>query len=206
MDDRLPPRTPPQTMGGLHLPKKLGVAHSVAEVAHDTWSTFESVQEELAQRGLPPLPVPPYTYPGAITIAQLTTEGQDYSKTYVEHLAWYNYVAELVAAIRATLTQIENEMEDIASKMREDERAKAGKAPAVNAMKDLIEQTPRYRELKIEAQRFDQKKRLTEGKLDTMDRNLKLLSRQVEIKRVEFEKHRVGEGMQTRGGPRDIRG
>lgn len=198
--------------GGLRLPSSLGVGASVQREVHEQWTTLPSIQEELGGHGFTPLPAPTFAYPGTVSPEQLTNQNNTlYSTLYAEHLAWYNYTAEIVALIRATLVELENEMDDIASRIRRDEREK-NKRQTVrdnrlsgDDIRDLILQEPRYRSLLQDKQRYDQKKLLMEAKLDAMDRNLRVLSRQVEIRKTELERTQTGSNMPGRGGSYGLR-
>ncbi len=162
----------------------------------------------LTAKGLPLLTKPQFECPDSVTAEELTTyDNTSYSTLYAQHLGWYNYIAEIVARVRAHLIQTDNEMTDISSRLRMQERDKNRTRPKEDKLskediEDLILQDVRYRELTLERQKYQQTKYLTEARLEAMYRNLQVLSRQVTIRSNEFEQSQVGEHMPTRGGQR----
>jgi hypothetical protein len=206
-DEQLPPRTPAHA--GLHLPPSLGTSATTKQEVHAQWRTLEIIEAELAAKGFAPLKQPSFEYPGSVTPEQLTTQNnQDYSTLYAQHLGWYNYTAELVAHVRAYLVQVENEMEDIASRLRIEERKKnkirtKEDKLSKDDIEDVVLQEPRYRELRLEKQKFQQHRLLTEARLEAMYRNLQVLSRQVTIRSNELDQTQIGSnlpGRNQRGG------
>lgn len=209
-DEQLPPRTPAHV--GLHLPPTLGTASSTKQEVHQQWNTLPAIEADLASKGFNALLAPSFEYPGTVTPEQLTNpNNQMYSELYARHLGWYNYTAELLAETRAYLVQVENEMDDIASRLRIQERNKNKTRPKEDKLskediEDAILQEPRYRDLKLDKQKHQQNKLLVEAWLEGMYRNLQVLSRQVTIRANEFEQTQVGSnlpGRNLRGhGPR----
>lgn len=208
-DERLPPRVPAH--GGVHFPQQLGTSAATKQAVHERWSTLTAVEADLAQKGLGVLQQPKFAYPGSVTPEELTTQNnQAYSTLYAQHLGWYNFTAEIVAHVRAYLVQIDNEMEDIASRLRIGERERnKGRQKDEKLSKDDIEdgirQEPRYRDLTLERQRYQQHRLLVEARLEAMYRNLQVLSRQVTIRANEFEQAQIDNNLPKRGQTRGLR-
>ncbi len=195
---------------GLHLPEgSLGPSLSQQHQIQQVWDTIGEVEKELAQRGLIPMNPPPFAYPGFITPDQLTQAlNADYTTLYAQHLAWYNYTAQLLARVKAFLLGVANEMTDIETTIRKDLRDKnreleREKKYSIDDIKDAVQLNDRYRSLAIRQQQFEQNKIEIDSHLDCMDRNLKVISRQVEIRRVEQEADRTESAMPHRG--REVR-
>ena len=191
---------------GLHLPDgALGVSASEQQAIRAKWNTLEEIEEELAGKGLVAMERPPFEYPGAVTPDQLTTQNnQEYSTLYAQHLGWYNFVALTLARVKAMLLQINNEMDDIEVRIRKelkDQNKRLAKDERFNEkdISDSVSSDQRYKELTLEKQRFDQKKLEYDAYLDNMDRNLKVISRQVEIRRLEHEGGKIEGAMPFRG-------
>lgn len=184
----------PQTGGGfgLQLPpeKDLGIAQSTVRAAENAWSTIEKVRARMDAFGLSDNPEPRVECPVVTAEALLSPDYKAYSTVFAAQLQWYNYTVRLLADVRAVLLEVDNAMTDIASSQRQQFRklneraAKADKIP-VNEMDDRIEQDPAYKTLKLQKQQLDQERILLDAKADTLERNLKTVSRQIENRKVE---------------------
>lgn len=191
---------------GLRLPSTMGTSATTKQEVHETWTTLEGEEAKLRAQGLPLLAQPTFERPGSVTPEELTNPNNtSYSTLYAQHLGWYNFIAEVVARVKAHLVQVDNEMTDIASRLRIQEREKnkirqKEDKLSKDDIEDTVLQEPRHRELTLERQRFYQSRLLAEAQLEAMYRNLQVLSRQVTIRSNEFEQSQVGEGVATRGG------
>ncbi len=207
----VPPEKP--VARGLHLPTgALGVPASEQKSIHEQWNTLDEVEAEIASKGLVAVDRPSFDYPGPVTPAQLTTTlNKDYSELYAYHLGWYNFVSITLARVKAMLLQLDNEMTDIETRIRKELKEKnrrIAKEERFNEkdITDATNQDQRYRELTLQKQRFDQKKIEYDAYLDCMDRNLRVISRQVEIRRIEMEAGGTSNAMPHRGRPPLVRG
>lgn len=181
----------PQT-GGLQLPdqKNLGISASEARATENAWSTIDKVRARMTAFGIADNPEPRVECPVVDAEALLTNDYKAYTTVFAAQLQWYNYTVRLLADVRAVLLEVDNAMDDLASAQRQrfrkinESAAKADKVP-VNEMNDLIEQDPTYRTLKLQKQQLDQERILLDAKSDTLERNLKTVSRQIENRKAE---------------------
>lgn len=182
--------------GGLRLPATIsGAGADQEEAIHNDWDTYDEaarfVEMEL---GLPPLTEPGYS-PPTLELGDLEATGKDYSEKYLMFLGWFNYAQQEENKAACKVLQIDNEMKQIAAKMREGMRerspktTKAGekKAPPAAEMDDRLRLDPRYLELGQQLQFNQHVRKLIESKRETYESSMKLLSRNIEIKRMEFE-------------------
>jgi len=191
--------------GGLSIPKNVGVGETEQQKIHSTWDTIDKVEAELGMDGFIPMTTPEFECP-QVTEEELTTEdSKSYTQTFARQFAWFNYSSQVLARVTVRLLQVENEQAIIASKMRDGfkERIRNG-APkmTVEEMKDQINLDPRYQELMLQAQIYQQKKTVLSAFAEGIERGLKVISRQVEIRKGEIEQSRVnipnrGYGMRT---------
>jgi hypothetical protein len=179
----------PQT-GGLHLPKDIGVSDSEAQTIAHRWSTIGAVDARLKKFGIHDNMEPDIICP-IVSAEELTNPDiQRYTVVYAAQLRWYNYAVRLHADIKAVLLGVENEMADIESAKRIhfrqlDEGKKDKDKMSATEMKDLILQDPRYRELRLEEQHLSQQHLKMSAWVESLDRNLKVVSRQIENRRAE---------------------
>jgi len=121
------------------------------------------------------------------------TSPEAYAKLYTEHLHWYNYAAPYMAEIRATLSGTKTALNDMETTIRDGIRrtsiSKEDKL-TVQELKDVVWLDPRYQELQLLHQKYEQMKDMMSAHMDIMDRNMKLISRIEEERKVEFSGER----------------
>jgi hypothetical protein len=181
----------PQT-GGLQLPKDVGVSESTADAVVNAWSTIQRVEARMGARGLNDNPEPDIECPVVTAEALLAPDIKDYTVTYAAQLRWYNYVVILLGDVRAILLEVENAMEDIASSKRlafKKQNALLAKNDKTSEkeMMDHIFQDPYYKTLNLQKQTLEQERIKLDAKSDTLERNLKTVSRQIENRKTESQ-------------------
>lgn len=185
---------------GLSLPPNVGLPASEEQQIHNKWDTADKIEAELAMKGFVQMDLPQFECP-QVTESILTTEDNtEYTRVYAQLNAWFNYTTQLHARIASSLLQAENEMEMIESSMRvsmrerlkgaKDESGKPAKMTA-EQMQDEVNVNARYVELKLIAQEYKQRKITLSAFLDGIERGLRVVSRQVEIRKMEAEQNRV---------------
>lgn len=197
--------------GGLQLPDMIASVGAAKEAAiHSNWDTYALAKDHVEMElGFPP-PAEPQVSPPNITLQDLEANGKDYTDRYLALLHWFNYAQEKEAEAESWIIQFENEMKQIAATMREAMRERSGKtnragerkAPPAAEMEDKIRLNERYLELNTQLQYHTHVKKLVQAKREGFEAKLKLMSRQVEIKRLDYEKTNRGGNMQgDRGIP-----
>lgn len=180
----------PQTGGGLHLPKDVGVSESTARAIENAWSTITRVEARMNARGLHDNPEPLVECPVVTAEALLAPDVKEFTTIFAAQLRWYNYVVVLLGDVRAILLEVENAMEDIASSKRLAFKKLNADLPKNDKMSekemlDHIFQDPHYKELNRQKQELDQERIKLDAKSDTLERNLKTISRQIENRKTE---------------------
>lgn len=181
--------------GGLRIPSIVGPGAEEEEGTHNKWDTFDDVELEMTMMGFPPVPMPSYTCPELTSDMLTTANSKKYTETYQQMESWFNYAANTLARMKALQLQIANEMNKIGRLVKEgapvDDK---GKKPSVGTLIDMVENHPRYEELKLEDQKWEQKKQILQSHVVRLEKDLKLLSRQVEIRRQENDMGNRGSG------------
>jgi hypothetical protein len=171
----------------------MGTPESVAAATESRWSaTITRVNAKMKSSGFFDLPIPQMACPDVTADALLTNDVKQYTITYEGQLRWFNYTVVLLAACRATLLGVDNEMEDIAAKTRiklREFNKNASKEDKVGAqeMSDIIDQDIVYNDLKLQQQELMQHKYLMQARLDVLELCLKVVSRTVEIRKTESQ-------------------
>jgi hypothetical protein len=177
-------------IGGLSLPKDIGISASTAQAIESQWSTISDVDAQLAKQGIHANQEPDVECPDVTAEALLTPDVAAYTRVFSAQLRWYNYVTRLLADVRALLLQVDNEMDDIAAAKRthfrqlNEGRTKTDRM-SVGEMDDLILQDPHYRDLKLQRQKLEQQRMKLDAWESTLDKNLKTVSRQIENRKAE---------------------
>jgi hypothetical protein len=180
----------PSTGNGLRLPRDVGIPESVAQTIESRWNTISVVDARLKAVGFHDNDMPNIECPVVTTEMLVTPDVKEYTTVFSAQLRWYNYVTRLLADVRAVILQLKNEMDDISASKRSgfralnEHKAKADKISPTE-MEDLILQDPHYQELRLQHQQLEQQRIKLDAWADSLDRNLKTVSRQIENRRTE---------------------
>jgi len=187
----IPPRTPPKG-GGLSIPASLGMSPGEEKAATHRWSTLEHVVDSLNSWGFGDATQPSVECPAITPELLLTPDIQQHTVVFAGQLRWHNYAVTLDARIRGEMLQIKNEMEDIEAETRkrlrkENEGRGRGEKLTELGINDEVQTTPRYRELKIRLQELQQMKYELDARITELEQNLKVVSRQIELRKEEAQ-------------------
>ena len=194
----------PQVRGGLQLPKNMGISDHEQQQVKKGWDTIGDVESNLSSKGFIEGDKPPFPRP-TITAEQLTTViNKDYTLLYAQHLAWYNYTSPILAKIKARLLQSKNHRKHLESKLRKELRSKNRMLPREDRLneKDIEDEIwgdEEYRTTVKWEQQYEQTKLELESYLDITENTLRVISRQVEIRKLELNGSDVEDNMPGRG-------
>lgn len=181
--------------GGLSLPTVLaGMSASEEAEIHKRWDTYNDVTEHMENLGFGPPREPSYLEP-TLSVEDLTeSQGKDYTEKYLHFIGWFNYANQICASATAQILQCDNEIKIIEARMREnmrkrtDRKTRSGeaKAPPIVEMADTIRLDPRIVELTQVKQWHTQLLERVSAKRMEFESGRALLSRQIEIKKLEY--------------------
>ena len=187
----------------LRLPSTLpiGAGHAAAQNIVQKWDTADDVEGEIHMRGLVAREKPAFACPELTPDMLTTTDSKSYTETYAHLMSWFGYVSELYARVQADVLQFKNMKDILAAEGRKVsvEVNKGTKKPSKEELEDRLLLNPEYQEVMLKLQRFQQAKLLFEAKLESIDRSLRVVSRQVEIRKLDQEQSRTGGNMPGRG-------
>lgn len=198
-------------MTGLRKPsnKDLAIGASTIEETINTWSTDQQVRHDLeSSYGVSFKYQPPSAPEPSIVAADLTKpDSTGYTELYVNVNNWWAFYAEVLASIRVDVKQFQNTLDLLEAQAR-DELRKQNKnlnredRLSQKEIDDAILTNPALMEVRLKLQKAEQQQMLLAARVETYERNLKLISRQVEIRRLDHEQTMVGGNMPGRkGGP-----
>ena len=194
------------SQGGLHIPGSLGIGRSQEEQIHQSWSTFDEMELLLVRAyGIHPVEQPNCSVP-RITASLLTdASNREFSQIYANFGEWYGFITALYGRVQAKIVEIDNEMSDLVVQNRQrllDAWRQAGgnkrDKPTVQQMSDYNDLQPRVRDLKFEHQKWEQQRLMLQPRKEQLYRDMKIISRQVEIRGQELERNRTGSNMPGR--------
>ncbi len=189
---------------GLQLPT---VSPPEQQKIHSTWDTIDKVEGEIAMKGFVPMDTPEFQCPQITPELLADADNKEYTTAYSQQNAWFNYASQVLAQVSSMLLQCENEMEMIDSRICSGlrrELKESGEKMSAKQMQDEVNLDPRYAEVRLQAQVYKQKKIQLSAFLDGIERGLRLISRQVEIRRMESDQNRTnipGREFQRPGQP-----
>ena len=190
---------------GLRLPRNTALSDEDREHATDSWDTFTAVQEELATQGFMVATAPPPFPAPEVSAEQLTTDlNKNYTTLYAQQLAWLNYTGPILAAVKAKLLQANNALRDVEEKVRKQQREKNKHLAREDRLskediEGVIWSDPTYRPILLEKQRLEQAKSMLDAYVESLGNSMRVISRQVEIRRLELEGGARGDTMPNRG-------
>ena len=176
----------------------LGLGESAEQKLHAVWETLDDVMLEAMKEGFLPVERPNYAPPvlHAQWLDQLTPE--TYHLLNAQLSAWKSYAQSIITILECGIEECDNEMDQLGASIRTQARKTAGKKPSVEETKDLVQINPRYNELRQKRQMLLQKKKMVEPHFDRYGRDLRILSRALEMRGQEL-------GTVGRGDPRGQR-
>jgi hypothetical protein len=196
--------------GGLYVPPDMdSVGEQAEKDIHRRWEYSQEVSEYLENElGVTPPVEPNFACPTLSSDDLTNPDSTAYTTRYAEFMAWYTYLTEVLSRHESKLLEFEYEMEDIASTVRESLRknstrkTKDGetKAPSAGEMEDRIQTNLRFIELKQRKLRTTEIVKRLSAKTEGLYRQIQLLSRQVEIRRQNFDGGNRSSNVQGRGG------
>jgi len=195
------PNRTPVPGGGLRLPVSMGMSPKEEEAVSNRWDTLETVIETLSTWGFREAISPNIEYPSLTADMLLTQDVKMYTTMYTSFLRWFNYSNKMKARVIAELLQLENEMGDIGAETRKRLRREneARKKPlTAKDIDDEIDTNLRHRELHIRAQAVKQMKIEMDAQCEELERSLRVISRNIEVRKEELGDGRKAENMPSR--------
>jgi hypothetical protein len=185
--------------GGLNIPDAAGVGSRLEQELHNIWDTFDLMELKLTQDGFEPMEKPNYNRPTLAPGMLASANGHQITELHEKFGAWHSYAANLLSRIRAATTQVDNEMTVLAIRLRKgaleaSKRAGNKKKPTAKEIEDDVKLDPRYQELMLEKQKYDQQRFIMDSHVESLTRELRIISRQVEIRRQDLEANTGGRG------------
>lgn len=188
---------------GLELQGNLGLGDHTLNEIHHVWDTIEAVRINMMKMGFMPAQRPIYGCPRIDPKMLASAPPEVYATTYAQNIHWLSYASDNLAVVEGTLLQCKNEMELIENQIYKTTCSLAAanqeKKPSDKAIERGVMVDPRWQELLHIQQEMRQSKHFLESAKETCERNLAVLSRFVEFRKMELDRinGRAGMGVNT---------
>lgn len=195
---------------GLHIPETMGVGElslgqQEQHQIHSRWYTSQMVEDELTSWGFAPLSHPGITYPTITPELLSGPDGHRYTQAYQQVSAWLSYSMNLKSRIQSRILEINNEMGRIELEIKkfsiQAAKDRGDKKPTKDLLEDLCMAHPRWEQLLLEKQMCEQRKLGLDSHVARQERDYKLLSRQIEIRKEDRNSGNIGNNLGHRGSP-----
>ena len=196
-------RTPVQ--GGLQIEFHVGVSSDKYDAIVRKWDTLGAVKKGLEDMGINDANRPP-----KITASKLTTpNGVEYQEMHNRYLGWFTFLSPIQASIKSEILGFKGAAVELKAAIKQDYRARGDKVSESELESDL-QLNVQYNHVLVELNKLQQMKLLVDDEIERVERQLALISRQVELRREEFDKTKrdssVGYGMRRYGKSPDGEG
>jgi hypothetical protein len=174
--------------GGLVIESNVGAGETLLKKTQARWDTLDDVEAHLKALKLPELKEPTVAPPEVTAEHLLTPDTKEYTVMFANTRIWYGYATRLLARTNAALLEVGNQLGNLEAalrkKLRQGQRG-AAKADKLSAeqIADEVTTDPDWQDLKLREQKLKQYKLEIAAWFDDLDRQLRLVSRQVEIRR-----------------------
>lgn len=168
------------------------------------WATVHDDAEwELGALGFERLKKPRFTCPDLDPEALTSADLNQYSLMHGRVQAWHNYAENTLAYVESMLISVRRQMEQLLPQLLIEyskvNNPRTGKAYSVADRKALAENTPRYIELLRDKTKLEAQQKLAESYAKGLGRNCALISRHIELRKLDIESGRVGGNIPNRG-------
>jgi hypothetical protein len=172
----------------------------------NVWNTMPWVEDQLEHLGVPPPMEPNHECPVIMPGTLSTLSSMEYTTVYEKILGWFGYLTEKAAYAKSMVLQCENEMayiETLTKKQIQDETAAnpRAKKPTKDEADLRVQLDPRYADLKLISQKWRQLRDGLQARLETVEANMKVVSRHIEIRKLDHEGTNRQENMPGRNKP-----
>jgi len=174
----------------LHVNAPTGLGEVAEQHLHATWETHDGVLVDTMRNGFPAIMRPQYAPPD-LRAHDLDTMTPDVYHLLVAALsAWKTYAQSRISDTDSCILECDNEMKilipSIKIGIREYAKASGTPKPAEKALDDMVLTNPRYIELLHRKQVLVQTRKAIEPHFDRYGRELRILSRTLEMRGQEL--------------------
>jgi hypothetical protein len=176
---------------GLNIPGPVGPGEQEVQQIAARWNTQPLVEAELASEGFYPMSQPEHVLPRITNDLLTSPNNKDYTEAYNSFVAWLGYTRDKLARTQLALLQMKNQKKELERTLRGRifgmANANNQKKPTIKEQEDYIEADATYADLMVRMQHQQQKELVYQSEFERFSDAVKLMSRNVEIRRGHWE-------------------
>lgn len=178
--------------------------YNQTEALAQKWeSVSDTAEQELFHVGFAPIQRPEFTCPILDPQALTKADLHSYAEMHARFQRWHNYAEYTLARVQSILVGIKRQIGQLESQLKiyyaDYKNPNTGKVYSVADRKDLVDGNPRYVELLIDQTKFEQMKAQMEAHVNGLSKSTALISRHIELRKMDIEGDRTGHNMPGRG-------
>jgi hypothetical protein len=163
----------------------------------------DEAEGELTHLGFVRLPKPGFTAPPIDPKALATMNLVQYAEVHLRYQAWVGYSENTLAYIKSMLIGVKRQMEEIRNDLvlhwGKQINPVTSKPFSADDRKSLAESNPRYLELLRDRTKLESQKELTESYLSAFSGTAAVISRHIELRKLDIDAQRANNNMPGRG-------
>lgn len=168
------------------------------------WSGIHDEAEfELNHIGFPRLPKPMFTCPPLDPKALSSMDLVQYGEAHMRYVAWLNYAENTLSYVKSMLIGVKRQMDELHTRLRityrQSANPKTGKPFSVDDSKIFADNNPRYIELLRERTKLESMKELMESQAGSYKESANVISRHIELRKMDIERQGIGHNVPGRG-------
>jgi hypothetical protein len=179
----------------------------VYQQTHDLADKWERVHDtaelELLHMGFPAIQRPNFTCPILDPEALTKADLNSYAEMHARFARWHTYAEYTFARIQSILLGIKRQIDQLQSQLKvyyaDYKNPNTGRVYSIEDRKSLAENNPRYVELLLDQTKFEQMKVQMEPQVNGLSKASGLISRHIELRKLDIEAGRVNNNMPGRG-------
>jgi len=183
---------------------------SQQEVDRQTWEltkywegTHDEAEFEVHHMGFPRLQRPAYTCPTLDPKALSQMNLVQYAETHLRYVGWMNYAENNLAYVKSMLVGVKRQMEELSNRLKvtyaTTKNPNTGRPFSVDDRKLFADSNPRYVELVRERTKLESMRDLSESQYLALKETAAVISRHIELRKMDIESMRTGNNMPSRG-------
>lgn len=183
------------------MPVGIGTERKITIIEH--WDTFNGVEGTVISLGLGELHQPENECPNLTAEMLNEVNSSNFSNTQQWFASWLSFCTELQARVDAQVLQYENMLMVLTAETKKNYRdqhelAGSGKRLTVDELNQKLVLSSEYLSVKHSLQQLEQKKLLLRARVDTLDNSVRLLSRRIELAKIDISAQRHVDGANDR--------
>jgi|SRR5688572_6973676 len=179
------------------------VNNEVVELSKYWSGVHDEAEFELFHMGFPRMPKPQFTCPPLDPKALSNMDLVAYGEAHMRYVAWLNYAENTLAYVKSMLVGVKRQMDELHTRLKisfgNTKNPHTGRVFSIDDRKTLAENNPRYVELLRERTKLESMKELMESHAHSYKESASVISRHIELRKLDIERQGVGNNLPGRG-------